>query len=94
MVIVYFLMALIGAAGAVFVLQNIDPVVIRFLVWRIDGAPLAMVIVLSIVAGAVLTSLVGIAQQWRLRSRIRQLENRLAQVSAATEQPRVDQTPG
>ena len=94
MVILYLLMALVGAAGAVFVLQNIDPVVIRFLGWRIDGAPLAMVIVLSIAAGVVLTSLVGIAQQWRLRSRIRQLENRLAQVSAATEQPRVNQTPG
>ena len=79
MVIVYVLMALVGAAAAVFALQNIDPVVIRFLGWRIEGAPLALVIMVSVVGGIVLTSLVGIVQQWKLRSRIRQLEQRLAQ---------------
>jgi uncharacterized integral membrane protein len=79
MVILYVLMALVGAAAAVFALQNIDPVVIRFLGWRIEGAPLALVIMVSVVGGIVLTSLVGIVQQWKLRSRIRQLEQRLAQ---------------
>ena len=81
MVIVYLLMALVGAAAAVFALQNIDPVVIRFLGWRIEGAPLAMVIMLSVLAGIVLTALIGLVQQWKLRSRIRQLEQRLAQAS-------------
>ena len=93
MVIVYVLMILVGAAGAIFVLQNIDPVVIRFLVWRIEGAPLALVILVSIVIGMVLTSLVGIVQQWRLKSRIRHLETRLAQVSATTERQQADQMP-
>ena len=79
MAIVYVLMAVVGAAAAVFALQNIDPVVIRFLGWRIEGAPLALVIMVSVVGGIVLTSLVGIVQQWKLRSRIRQLEQRLAQ---------------
>ena len=37
MVIVYFVVALVGAAAAVFALQNVDPVVIRFLGWRIEG---------------------------------------------------------
>jgi uncharacterized integral membrane protein len=79
MALVYLLTALIGAAAAVFALQNVDPVVIRFLGWRIEGAPLAMVIMLSVLGGVVLTSLVGLVQQWRLRARIRQLEHRLAQ---------------
>ena len=79
MVFVYLLTALIGAAAAVFALQNVDPVVIRFLGWRIEGAPLAMVIMLSVLGGIVLTSLVGVIQQWRLRAKIRQLEHRLAQ---------------
>lgn len=94
MVFVYLLTALIGAAAAVFALQNVDPVVIRFLGWRIEGAPLAMVIMLSVLAGIVLTSLVGVVQQWRLRAKIRQLEHRLAQspphpvsVTARTEPP-------
>jgi uncharacterized integral membrane protein len=93
MVIMYILMVLVGAAGAIFALQNIDPVVIRFLAWRIEGAPLAMVIILSIVIGMVLTSMVGIVQQWKLKSRIRELENHLAQVSAAAERQRADQPP-
>lgn len=87
MVLVYLLMALVGAAAAVFALQNVDPVVIRFLGWRIEGAPLAMVIMLSVLAGIVLTSLVGLVQQWKLRSRIRQLENRLAQIPAPSAHP-------
>jgi len=90
MVLVYLLMILVGAAAAVFALQNIDPVVIRFLGWRIEGTPLAMVIMLSVLAGIVLTSLVGLVRQWKLRSRIRQLETRLAQSPAASPPP-VDQ---
>ena len=82
MVIVYFVMALVGAVAAVFALQNVDPVVIRFLGWRIEGAPLAMVIMVSVLAGIVLTALIGVIQQWKLRSRIRQLEQRLAHASA------------
>jgi hypothetical protein len=39
-----------------------------------------------------LTAFLGALRLWKLRSRIRQLENRLAQ-SAAGEQPRVDQAP-
>src|SRR5688500_10607944 len=79
MVIVYLVMALVGAAAAVFALQNVDLVVIRFLAWRIDGAPLALVIMVSVLAGVVLTALIALIQQWKLRSRIRQLEHRLAQ---------------
>jgi len=93
MVIMYIMMVLVGAAGAIFALQNIDPVVIRFLFWRIEGAPLAMVIILSIAIGVVLTSLVGIVQQLKLRSRIRKLEHSLAQATAAAERQQPDQPP-
>lgn len=86
MVVVYLVMALVGAVAAIFALQNIDPVVIRFLGWRAEGAPLSLVILLSIVAGIVLTALVGAVQVWKLRSRIRQLENRLARLSPSEPQ--------
>src|SRR5262245_19874217 len=95
MVILYVLIAMIGAAAAVFALQNVDPVVIRFLTWRIEGAPLALVIMVSVIAGVVFTAMVGLVQQWKLRSRIRQLENRLAQETrlapAAPGRPRIDE---
>jgi uncharacterized integral membrane protein len=90
---VYVLMALIGAAAAVFALQNVDPVVIRFLGWRIEGAPLALVIMLSVLAGIVLMSLIGLVQQWKLRSRIRHLENRLAQSAVVPPPARLEPPP-
>ena len=87
MTLVYILMALVGAACAVFALQNMDPVVIRFLGWRVDGMPLALVILLSALGGLVFSSCIGLARQWRLRSRIRQLESRLAAQERAPAPP-------
>ncbi len=93
MLFVYVLMALVGAAAAIFAVQNLDTVAIRFLVWRIDGMPVALVILLSAFIGIVFAALSGFAQQWRLRSRLRQLENQVAQLSAAEAQ-RGAQRPG
>ena len=81
MLFVYVLMALVGAAAALFAVQNLDPVVIRFLVWRVEGMPLALVILISAFIGVVFASLSGFAQQWRLRSRLRQVENQVAQLA-------------
>jgi len=86
MLFVYVLMALVGAAAAIFAIQNLDPVVVRFLVWRVEGMPVALVILLSAFIGVVFAALSGFAQQWRLRSRLRQLENQVAQLSAAEAQ--------
>ena len=77
MIFLYLLVALVGAAVAVFAAQNLDPVVIRFLTWRIEGAPLALVIILAVVSGAFAASLVGGIKNLRLRSRIRQIERQL-----------------
>jgi uncharacterized integral membrane protein len=78
MTFAYVLMALVGAACAVFALQNMDPVVIRFIGWRVEGMPLALVILLSVLGGLVIASCVGLLRRWKLRSRIRQLEAQLA----------------
>ena len=89
--IVYLLVAVLGAAIAVFAIQNLSPVVIRFLGWKIESA-LSLVVLLSILVGVVLTALCGLVPHWRLRSRIRQLESRLAQ-RPAPEPARADQPP-
>jgi type II secretory pathway pseudopilin PulG len=52
-----------------------------------------MVIILSIAIGVVLTSLIGLVQQLKLRSRIRKLEHSLAQATAAAERQQPDQPP-
>ena len=79
MTLAYLLMALVGALCAVFALQNMNPVVISFLGWRVEGMPLALVILLSVLGGLVFASCVGLLRHWKLRSRIRQLEVQLAE---------------
>jgi putative membrane protein len=81
-IFVYVLMALFGAALAVFALENLDPVVIQFLNWR-RGMPLAAVMLLSLVAGLSLAALVGLIQYLKLRRRIRQLEAQLVRFETA-----------
>ena len=69
--------AALAIAVAVFALQNADRVTVSFLAWKIEGAPLAGVILVSGAVGALLVSLVGSLQRWKLRAQIRQLESRL-----------------
>jgi uncharacterized integral membrane protein len=80
---VYVLIAAAAIAVAIFALQNPDQVTIRFLAWQIERAPLAAVILVSGAAGAIIVSLIGFVQRWRLRSKIRQLETRVRSLEAA-----------
>jgi putative membrane protein len=85
MVMAYLLVALLGAAIALFAIQNNNPVVIRFLGWQVQGA-LSLVVLLSILVGVILTALLGVVRHWKLRSRIRQLENKLARSETSAPQ--------
>jgi len=75
---VYLLLILVGAACAVFVVQNKDPVVISFAMWHLDGIPLSLVILVSALGGMLFATCVGLIGHWRLRRQIRQLEAKLA----------------
>jgi lipopolysaccharide assembly protein A len=92
MSLAYFLVALLGAAIAVFAIQNNSAVVIRFLAWRLEGA-LSLVILLSALLGVVLTAMLGVVRHWKMRSRIRQLENQLARVPAPAPQSITQEPP-
>jgi len=85
MTILYLLIAVVVVAIAVFALQNAEQVAIRFLIWKIDRAPLAAVILISGAVGAILVSLVSFVQRWKLRSRIRELEARRRSASVVTD---------
>ncbi|HEX7217235.1 MAG TPA: LapA family protein [Methylomirabilota bacterium] len=82
MIFIYLLMALLGSAATVFALQNRDPVEISFLAWSVTGMPLALVILLSLLVGVTFASLSGLVKVLRMRYRIRQLENQVAQLMA------------
>lgn len=96
MIVIYLLMALLGSAATIFALQNREPVEISFLTWSMKGMPLALVILLSLLLGVVFTSLSGLIKVLRMRFRIRQLENQVAQLIAtqpAPPPPRAPQGP-
>lgn len=78
----YLLVALLGAAIALFAIQNNDPVVVRFVGWQVEGA-LSLVVLVSVLVGVILASLLGVVRHWKLRSRIRQLENKLARLETS-----------
>ena len=87
MILIYLLMALVGAAAVAFAVQNPTSVAVSFLVWQTGGMPLSLVILLSALAGIVLASVAGLAQQIRLRLRIRSLEGQVAKLVAASVPP-------
>jgi uncharacterized integral membrane protein len=64
-----------------------DPVVIRFVTWRVEGMPLGLVILLSILGGVIFASGVSLIRHWKQRSRIRQLEARLSAAERPTLPP-------
>lgn len=74
----YLLVAIVAAAVAVFALQNSQATSIRFLVWTVDGLPLAAVTLLAFAAGLVIAGIPFAVGSWRWRSRARSLERRVA----------------
>jgi uncharacterized integral membrane protein len=82
-ILIYLLMAVVGALAVVFAVQNPTSVAVRFLVWETRGMPLSLVILLSAVTGLVLASVAALIREIRLRLRIRQLEARVATLQAA-----------
>ncbi|HEY7651610.1 MAG TPA: lipopolysaccharide assembly protein LapA domain-containing protein [Methylomirabilota bacterium] len=96
MIVIYLLMALLGSLATIFAWQNRAPVEIWFLVWGVQGMPLALVILLSLLLGVVFASLSGLVKVMKLKFRVRQLENQVAQLTAAqadSSSPRAPQGP-
>ena len=79
----YVLIAAAAIAIAIFAMQNSVQVKVEFLIWKVDGAPLAAVILISGAVGAIIVSLIGFVQRLRLRSKIRQLETRVRSLEVA-----------
>jgi uncharacterized integral membrane protein len=79
----YLIVALLATAVAVFALQNSAQTSVRFLVWTLDGLPLAAVALASLGIGLVLCGLPLWIQSWRWRSRARSAEARVATLEKA-----------
>jgi len=78
----YVFVAVLASAITLFALQNSEQTRIRFLIWTLEGVPLATVILVSVAAGIVLVGLPLWIGRFRLRGRVRSLEARVASAEA------------
>ena len=74
----YLLVALVAAAVAVFALQNSTHTSVRFLMWTLEGLPVAAVALASLGAGLLVAGLPLWIRGWRWRSRASAAETRVA----------------
>jgi uncharacterized integral membrane protein len=82
----YVLVAAVAALVTVFALQNTDPATVRFLVWRIETVPVALLVLASLGAGLLVAGL-PLAIRLRVwRSRARSQESRASMLQAAVEE--------
>jgi uncharacterized integral membrane protein len=79
----YLIVALLAAAVAVFALQNGDPTRVRFLVWTLEGLPLAAVALVSLIVGLIVAGLPLWIRGWRWRSQARSAQARAAMLDKA-----------
>lgn len=82
----YVVVAGVAVIVTVFILQNTDPATVRFLMWRNDALPLALLLLGSVVAGLLVA---GVPLAIRLsvwRSRARAHERRADMLQTAVEE--------
>jgi uncharacterized integral membrane protein len=79
----YLVVALLAAAVAVFALQNSAPTSVRFLIWTVDGLPLAAVTLAALAIGLVVAGVPMWIRSWRAQSRARASEARIAMLEKA-----------
>ena len=79
----YLIVAIITAAIVVFAFQNGAPVSVRFLGWSVPEVSTAAVILVALVAGLLIAAIPLWIQRWRLRVRLRTLEQQVRQLEAA-----------
>jgi uncharacterized integral membrane protein len=79
----YLVVAILAAAVAVFALQNSEPATVRFLIWTLEGLPLAAVALIALGLGLVVVGLPLWIRSWRWRSRALAAEARVATLDKA-----------
>jgi lipopolysaccharide assembly protein A len=84
MIIFLIVGLLVGAAGVVFAMQNLESVTVAFFTWQIEGS-LALILIISMVAGALVSSLLYFSERVKksfqisnLKNRVNELEEKLA----------------
>jgi putative membrane protein len=60
--------------------QNPNPVPMQFLSWETQQVPLIVIILLSLLVGIVISSILGLIKQSKLKEKIRRLEREIEEL--------------
>ncbi len=60
--------------------QNPNPVPLQFLSWETQQVPLIIVILISLLVGIIISSVLGLVKQSKLKERIRRLEREMEEL--------------
>ena len=76
---------ILGVAMTIFTLQNSVKVQVKFLWMKFEDVPLALILVISILIGVIITAVFAFIDKQRLRSKIRRLLNKIKKLEDETE---------
>jgi len=62
--------------------QNPNPVSLQFLSWQAQQVPLIIVILISLLIGAIISSILGLIKQSRLKQTIRRLQEEIEELKS------------
>jgi uncharacterized integral membrane protein len=57
--------------------QNPNPVSVQFLSWEAQQVPVIIIILISLLAGVIITSILGLIKQSKLKDKIRRLQREI-----------------
>lgn len=75
---------ILGVAMTIFTLQNSVKVQVKFLWLKFEDVPLALILVISILIGVVITAVFAFIDKQRLRNKIRRLLNKIKKLEDET----------
>lgn len=70
-------MLLVALVLILVTLQNPNPVTLQFLSWDAEGVPLIVIILTSLMAGIIISSILGLLKQAKLKDKIRSLQREI-----------------
>ena len=71
------LMLLVALGLILLTVQNPNPVTLQFLSWDAQQVPLIVIILISLLAGIIISSVLGLIKHSKLRERIRGLQREI-----------------